>query len=402
MPLSDLPQASLTKKNHALRLAYWVLGSIAFIQIMAIGIGLTLSLSGRLSLASSDGQHKNQTTNQNAKAKQSPNHPGGNTADDTKRINAIRPRTVEEMLKEAEAKDKSILTPQPQDTPQSTVAQQKKPTVPNQDIPVSNKLAKLLKEARYAQIEGDMKLSILKLEEASTQDPNHPALLYYFAIAYEALRNADKSREYFLKVVTLHEKAGKYFPLAAKHLEMGFSSPADRRGDMSFGTILEYHDTDSVDGERVVLTIPVLMKDDLNIRPEDIYIPIHFFDIANKKKIEPTRAEEPKVRWISEPVDWASGEEILEVTYHMAPLTTEELTAYGDLKYYGYSAKLYYKGEPMDCHATPNVLFLIEQMNQNRASQQPNFDYGDGVLPPLDTQPASGNIETLPDSSLIP
>ena len=46
----------------------------------------------------------------------------------------------------------------------------------------------------------------------------------------------------------------------------------------------------------------------------------------------------------------------MEITYYMPPLTEEETIAYGSLKYYGYTAKLYYKGDrwiamlPLPCY----------------------------------------------------
>lgn len=335
-------------------------------------------------------------------------------------LGAIKPRTVEQMLNE-DTSDIDINLPALPDPPSisgyanagggSTHADHDIEHLSDSTVAdMPDELTTLLKEARYAQIEGDMRRSIIKLEQASEIAPDNPVLAYYFGLAYEFLRNAPKSREYFAKVVTQREKAGKYYQLAAMHLERGFNSPADRRGDMSFGTILEYHEPNLGDGERVVLTIPIMMKDGINIRPEDLWIPIHFFDAVNGKSIDFTRAEKPEVRWVSEPVDWAEGEEILEVRYYMPPLTNEELTAYGDLKYYGYTAKLYYKGEPMDCRSNPPVLFLIEQMKQNKPTLPGGFDdYGDSLLPPVDAIPMSDSPGTSPyyaqpdaDAGLLP
>ena len=110
----------------------------------------------------------------------------------------------------------------------------------------------------------------------------------------------------------------------------------------------------------------ILMKDGLNVRPEDLRVIVQFFDKVNGKKVEKTHAPEPSSRCVTEPADWADGEEIMEITYYMPPLTEEETIAYGSLKYYGYSAKLYYKGEPMDCHASPPVLFLLEQIHRSK------------------------------------
>lgn len=403
-----------TKRGKfTLRVVYWVLGSISFLQLLAVGTILTLKFSERNSPPSSDPAGQITPNQAQQQAKQTP----PSQLDDETLLEAIRPRSIEEMLGEADTANISPVAAietgeqsPPQDqypAPPSPSNQSASTPLPTErELLLSPHLAGLLKQSRYYQIEGDIKRSILKLEEAAAQEPNNPLVLYYFGLAYEAIRNTEKSREYFLKVVTMRQQAGKYFTLAAKHLETGFASPADRRGDIAFGTILEYREPDDGDGERVVLSIPILMKDGLNIRPQDLKITVNFFDISNNKKIQPTRAEKPQERWASAPFDGKDGEETLEIRYHMPPLTPEELTAYGDLKYYGYTAKLYYKGEPMDCHASPNVLFLIEQMNQTKSQDHLDYlDYGDpggpGVLPPIDAEPAyKSNI--MGDSSLLP
>lgn len=145
---------------------------------------------------------------------------------------------------------------------------------------------------------------------------------------------------------------------------------------------------------RVKLMVPILMKDGLNVRPEDLRVIVQFFDKVNGKKVEKTHAPEPSSRCVTEPADWADGEEIMEITYYMPPLTEEETIAYGSLKYYGYTAKLYYKGEPMDCHASPPVLFLLEQMNQSSPSGLPEI-YDGGLLPPVEAAPVSESYESL-------
>lgn len=317
------------------------------------------------------------------------------------------PRTVEEMLRDYgdDIPDAADPLPAPgiddSDTANAVVGGPDIEQVPEaSEIDVSEELAAMIREARYAQIEGDIRRSIIKLEQASELAPDHPVLAYYYGLAYEFLRNAPKSREYFAKVVANRERAGKYYELAAIHLEKGFESPSDRRGDIAFGTILEYREPDVGDGERVVLTIPVMMKEGLNIRPDDLYIPIQFFDAEGGKSIAPANAHLYKVdiRWITEPVDWESGEEILEVRYNMPPFSEEELTAYGERRYYGYTAKLYYKGEPMDCRGAPPVLFLIEQ-KQNKSSYYDEYG-NDFLLPPMDATPVSDQPGLMPGYTL--
>lgn len=303
------------------------------------------------------------------------------------------PRTVDEMLAEAGtvSQDPSTLVEHPALIEQKALPEEN----PDDFMPLmTEEVAKLLKEVRSAQIDGDLKIAILKLEQALTLEPENPVVLYYYGLTYQSLRNAEKSREYFLRVYAMREKAGKYATRAAKHLQTGFSGAADVRGDMAFGMIQETRDNECVDGERVKLTVPIFMKDGLNVRPEDIRIQIQFFDKVNDKKVELTRAPEPTISWLTDPIDWSDGEEIMEVTYYMPPLSDEEIIAFGSLKYYGYTAKLYYKGEPMDCRAKPLVLFLLEQMN-HKANPALQDIYNTDLLPPIEAEPVSDSYDEL-------
>lgn len=220
---------------------------------------------------------------------------------------------------------------------------------------------RLLKASRVAMIEGDMRLCIVRLEQASVINPEHPALLYFFGMAYEKLLNVDKAREYYTRLFSMRERAGGFFEKAAMRLKGGFETPDAMRGKMSFGPIQSRHSYNTADGETVVLTIPVLLAPGQDIRPEDVYISIQFFDIVNGKNVQLTRAESPATRWLHEDLDWGDGEELLEVTYRMPVLSGEEMAAFGELKYYGYTVKLFYKGEPLDCVGSPAALLLIEQ-----------------------------------------
>ncbi len=401
--MSNSTEQSSPVKDRAYGVACWGLGVMAFMLLLLVGI--SFSLNERTVIIE-------KTVEKSAPASQSATAAEGGAADGratapveimptpTPSAEDLRQRTVEEMLREADTAD-----PDSYDVPNEDVepvrhndkrdAGGKNPPSADEVMPpMTHEVAQLVKAARYAQIEGDMRLAVLKLEQALRLEPENPVVLYYYGLTYEWLRNADKSREFFLKVYMQREKAGRYFKRAATHLQTGFASPADMRGDMAFGPILEYRDPECPTGERVKLTVPILMKDNLNVRPEDLHIRIQFFDKVNDKKVEMTRAPQPAIRWTTEPVDWADGEESMEVTYYMPPLTEEELIAFGSLKYYGYTAKLYYKGEPMDCHATPPVLFLLEQMKRNVPSGLPEYYEGDdGLLPPVEALPASDNYQ---------
>ncbi len=395
--MSDSTRQSNPAKDRAYGVACCGLGVMAFMLLLLVGI--SFSLNERTVIIE-------KTVEKSAPAPQPATDARGGVAAPPELVppapiaGDLRQRTVEEMLREADAADPlgdvaQAVNVEPVRRNDKRGSESKLPPAADEVMPpMTHEVAQLVKAARYAQIEGDMRLAVLKLEQALRLEPENPVVLYYYGLTYEWLRNADKSREFFLKVYMQREKAGRYFKRAATHLQTGFASPADMRGDMAFGPILEYRDPECPAGERVKLTVPVLMKDGLNVRPEDLHIRIQFFDKVNDKKVEMTRAPQPAIRWTTEPVDWADGEEIMEVTYYMPPLTEEEIIAFGSLKYYGYTAKLYYKGEPMDCHAIPPVLFLLEQMKRNAPSGLPEYYEGDdGLLPPVEAMPASDDYQ---------
>ncbi len=395
--MSNTHQQSTNGKDRAFGVACVALSGMAFILLLLVGISFSLA-TRTITIEKTVQAPPPTPTPDKESAEQAPPVEVTDAPIETNDP-TVKPRTVEEMLRDADMADPA-LDQTYSAAPNLTAGNQNgagmnKPTSPDDVMPaMTPEVAELVKAARYAQIEGDMRMAVLKLEQAMRLEPENPVTLYYYGLTYEWLRNADKSREFFLKVYMQREKAGKYFARAARHLQSGFSSPADMRGDMSFGPISEYREPDCATGERIKLTVPILMKDGLNVRPEDLHIRIQFFDKVNGKKVEMTRAPQPAISWVTEPVDWSDGEEIMEITYYMPPLTEEELIAFGSLKYYGYTAKLYYKGEPMDCHASPPVLFLLEQMKPKSPGGLPEFYEGDDtLLPPVEAEPVSETYE---------
>ena len=77
------------------------------------------------------------------------------------------------------------------------------------------------------------------------------------------------------------------------------------------------------------------------------------------------------------------------------------MDAYGDLRYYGFTAKLYYKGEPLDCISSPSSLILQEQRLNSRSQrhQIPTNSLlpDDGLVPAYEeATPASDFLPDLP------
>ena len=259
-------------------------------------------------------------------------------------------------------------------------------------------LDRLIRQGVTALTAGDMRLCILSLEQGRAIAPNHPALLYYYGLAYDKLDNQEKARDFYTKVFEMRDKAGKYFQRAAKRLSFGFDSAAAMRGKLSFGPYQLRRTTDEELAEHVDILLPVLLAPGEEVQPDDIYITIQFFDLVDGRRIEFSRMASPQLTWQNDKPTWEEWEENLLITYSVPPLTAEEEDAYGSLKYYGFTAKLYYKGEPLDCISTPSSLILQEQRLNSRKNRG---GYHEGLLPDDGLAPGGGAEEALPVSDYL-
>ncbi len=182
-------------------------------------------------------------------------------------------------------------------------------------------LDRLIRQAVTALTAGDMRRCILSLEQARTIDAAHPAILYYYGLAYDKLLNPNKAREYYTQVFHLRDKAGKYFQRAARRLTYGLEHPSAMRGKLSFGPHQLRHSMDAQEGERVSILLPVMLAPGEEIKPEDIYVTFQAFDLVNGRKIEFARLAKPNMAWESGTPTWQDWEENLTIEYTVPPLT---------------------------------------------------------------------------------
>ena len=263
----------------------------------------------------------------------------------------------------------------------------------------------LIRQGIAALVQGDMRRCVLSFEEASLISPDHPALLYYYGMAYDKLLNPEKAREYYTRVFNMRSSAGKYFERASRRLKHGFDQPSDMRGKVSFGPYTHSHTTDPETGERVSMRLPILVAPETELSPQDIFIHIQFFVLVNGRTIRYSPTD-PSVMWENETQDWSDNEENIIISYNLPVLTKEEQDAYGEMTYYGFTAKFFYKGEPIDCISNPSALILHEQLINAReatrkhaapASLLPDDGLAlpdDGALPAVSSpQPRQSAIE---------
>ncbi len=273
-------------------------------------------------------------------------------------------------------------------------------SAPAEDAPLSEddaaELDRLIRKGVAAMTAGDMRLCILSFEQARTLNPNHPALLYYYGLAYDKLLNPNRARELYMKLFHMRDRAGSYFERASRRLTYGLEQPSAMRGKLSFGPHQVRHSYDENEGERVSILLPVLLAPGEEVRPSDLYVTFQAFDIVNGRKIEFARLAKPQMAWEKVTPTWEDWEENLQIDYAVPPLTQEELEAYGDLKYYGFTAKLYYKGEPLDCISSPSALILQEQrLLSRRANTTRNNLLPDDGLESEEAMPAASFLQEI-------
>ncbi|MBQ2378836.1 MAG: hypothetical protein II295_00410 [Akkermansia sp.] len=270
-------------------------------------------------------------------------------------------------------------------------------------------LESLIRKAVAALVSGDIRLCIMCLEQGTALAPEYPPLLYYYGMAYDKLLNPDKARDFYTRVFSQRDKAGKYFERASRRLTYGMEQPSAMRGKLSFGPPLMNHTYDEQGGDSVALRLPIMLAPGEEVRVEDILIRLRFFVLVNNRKIEFSSIK-PVMQWENETQSFENYEENLIVTYNLPLLDEEEQGVYGTRRFYGYTAKLYYRGEPLDCMSTPSALVLHEQMLDARAAQSrlnnhmPNsllpddgYETDDGLVP-LDEEelPFPDDEEVLP------
>ncbi len=322
----------------------------------------------------------------------------------------LRPRDIETIIEQETGgwneADDPVLNAAAQQQEQTPATGEDEAPAPDATAPPAEQQAIILSEEDAAELDrlirqgvaamtaGDMRRCVLSFEQARCLAPEHPALLYYYGLAYDKLLNPNRAREYYMKLFHMRDRAGIYFERASRRLTYGLEQPSAMRGKLSFGPHQVRHRYDEHEGEQVSILLPVLLAPGEEVRPDDLYVTFQAFDLVNGRKIEFARLAKPQMAWENPSPTWAGWEENLRIEYAVPPLTQEELEAYGDLKYYGFTAKLYYKGEPLDCISSPSALILQEQrLLSRRAHSSTNHLLPDDGLE--QAQPAADFLNDL-------
>ena len=348
------------------RLACWVLGLIAFLQLLVAAVALARRVEGA-------------------------------------RVVRVEERVITEVVEvpvevPAAAKDPEgpvVAIPPPPEVPKE------KPLPPARPLdapPIADPVVeRLVNEGREARVAEDMGRAIPALNEALARNPAEPNALFELALAYETMAAYDaslasKAGECYEKVFRLGTDAGALYPLAARKLEEGIALPADMRGKLSLGRVRIFEDAQYSDGTRVVLTVPVNSAPGEEPGADDFLVVVHFYDKSANGVPQPVGPEcERTFEWVSGAIDWVGGQELLQVTYlQRDPSNPGEQHLFGRSGYYGQVVELFYRNELIDTQAWPRHLASRSQGEPQQGLDplflDEEFLPGPGLLPPLEDE----------------
>ncbi len=235
---------------------------------------------------------------------------------------------------------------------------------------------------------GDMQGALEVLKKADLRFINDPAVLAETAQCYEQMGLSDKASALWRQLEAMNPaQAAGFHDLAARRLSAlppganisSFAGSFDAPKVLSLGACQAIKDPSAVNGEKVVLRIPLLRQGNGAVDPSKVDIDVYFFDRVNGEKVAQTIADEPVPSWGAPPVDWSGiGEEPLEVTYNLPQLTPSEIQTHGRRSYHGYVVKLYYQHKLQDTAAEPRDL-----LDFGSRAPQAGASVGNPLLPPV-------------------
>lgn len=253
--------------------------------------------------------------------------------------------------------DASVVS-RPPLTEQRTVLPAVKPT-PLAAPPIADpRTERLVGDARQARVAGDMGKAVMLMEEALMQSPEDPSVHWEMALAHEQLGVYDKAAEHYQKILAIGlPEAGSLLEMAGNKLRDGFAQPTDMLGKLSLGRLRVFTPPDTGDGQKVTVDIPVQKGTAEEIDLGKLDVSVLFFNKTTKGEIV-MRDEGTQVKqdWISLPFDWAGGEETLRMSYVIPPQDTQTEHLFGGRTYYGQVVTLTYNGEVLDVDPTPRDL----------------------------------------------
>ncbi len=240
------------------------------------------------------------------------------------------------------------------------------------------KLEKLLLEAREARVRGDMYLAHAKLSEAEGLEPDNSSVLYGLGANYEAFGVFDKAIGYFLRVYQAGPKAGSYYEKAAIKLAHGFVP--ETKDLAKFGWVRKTAAERMRGGEKRALIVPVEVAPNRQFDPNMLTMGVTFYEsIDGSVTPASTKGAPTGSEWMTQEANWKGGEEIAKVWYVVPDQDPATGLLFGEREFYGFVAELYYDGRVIDIYASPRTLLRRGGEQLKMEDVQRELDQLDGL-----------------------
>ncbi|MDA8960484.1 hypothetical protein N9050_04405 [Akkermansiaceae bacterium] len=361
----------------------WIIGLVAFVQVMSVGVALAF---------------KNQQIPQPGEriVKEYVVAPGPPsalvTAADEKPepIGALPPKPIAVVSPKPLPESKEVLTDL------ESVTKVAEEDVLNLPPPVLDPIVEaLLKDARQARVEGDLIQALTKLQEAELREPRDPNVLYSLGSTYEAFGIFDKARDNYYEVFNLGPNAGSLFEKASFKVAQGLVPDVKNLACLGWGRMT--NPIQEQNGERRTLILPVEVDTNKDFDPMLFTPRVRFYEEVDGKIGQAIiRQGDSGSEWVTGTADWKDGEEIAEVWYFVPDQDPATGLLFGQRKFYGFVAELYYDGRLSDIRAHPRTL-LREGLGESTMEElQRDLDNLDG----LDLEDLSEGNSLLPKLNL--
>ena len=361
----------------------WIIGLVAFAQLMSVGVALAF---------------KNQQIPQPGEriVKEYVVAPGPPSAlvtaggEKPEPIAALPPTSIAVVSPKPLPESKEVLTDL------ESVTKVAEEDVLNLPPPVLDPIVEaLLKDARQARVEGDLIQALTKLQEAELREPRDPNVLYSLGATYEAFGIFDKARDNYYEVFNLGPNAGSLFEKASFKVAQGLVPDVKNLACLGWGRMT--NPIQEQNGERRTLILPVEVDTNKDFDPMLFTPRVRFYEEVDGKIGQAIiRQGDSGSEWVTGTADWKDGEEIAEVWYFVPDQDPATGLLFGQRKFYGFVAELYYDGRLSDIRAHPRTL-LREGLGESTMEElQRDLDNLDG----LDLEDLSEGNSLLPKLNL--
>ncbi|MGC3988395.1 MAG: alkyl sulfatase dimerization domain-containing protein [Chthoniobacteraceae bacterium] len=244
--------------------------------------------------------------------------------------------------------------PIPTELPKPTPVQDEKPAVT-----AEGQVNDMVEQAKELRDRGDTGTALIRLREAQVIAPQNPQVIAELATTYESMGQTEKAMEYWRHIYDMGDQAGVYYTAAAAKVNPAPTAAATEdvpgiQPGMTLGLLdISTDDKDDADSARhLIAHIPIKARPGTLVDVRDVAVQVLFYDMLSDASVVQTNAN-INYRWSTAPVDWAdSSIEVLDVEY----VLPKGKTPADSRQYFGYIARVYYKGELQDWRANPPKL----------------------------------------------